>query len=676
MPRLAATRSQLGDVLIYDRGAPASPGTGFTEATAPIRLHFDASRKDFAISQRYLPTVPGASGGVTLQEWFWANGTGGAGTTIETPTSAAAGASDFGAFVNLRRVGVAQPAGRLTEIALPAGTAAASGRFRVGRVFNGDLWISTLSRYLLRVAEATGVNGTFESDFGAAAATTGLAVWRYAGASDAHLYCGAGNAPLQEFDGAAWTAGEVETKRLFLETPYWTIGAGMASGGSAGEAGGSSSRLVGLHTQGLGFYHVDGDPKVAANWSSLIPVGTGGSFFPIQSLAADNRTVWFSSGVGVFGVDGLGYSPNFTKWVEQNADNTFTGYWCVYWANLLWFNTASGLAVFSPDGRRVDLARTFRFGGTTGVSEIYGFHQVMAPSEDGLYVGIFNPVTRDSYVGLLLLDANGAFRWSMAEAVLPGQNVTYLQQVTGTDGVPRLFIGTQDDTTGLMRLWVQDLPRSGDPEADYQSGGAFRPAAAWSIQLSRFNGAQPVRKTARRLMLEADQVGGAHPANTIAVSVSNDGGAFTAQGRATVSPRWSSQPIVGTAQATSMQVRLDVANGETAPVVIRSAAVLYSEHPEVSSAITLPVTIGEGSPVEDPRAMLQRLEVAQRAGPLYVDDFYGRRLEATVSIDQLEIVPEAVGNGWTIRAIVTLLVTRRVSRVDAGDATDQGYPAS
>lgn len=667
-PRLRETRSALGDILIYDRG------TGPTDK--PISLHLDDQKPGFAIHQRYLPTTPGVQGGVTLSEWTWQNGEGGAGTTIETPTSKAQGASDFGENCWLRRIGAAQPAGRLREIQLPAGTAATTGRIRHGQVFNDDLWLTTESRYLVRVYSASGDDGADEYDFGSSATTSGLAVWKYAGASNAHLYAGCVNAPIQEWDGSAWTAGETETKRSNLETPYWTIGANLATGGLAGTSGTGASRLVGLHTQGLGFYHCAGDPKLAANWSSLTPVGTGGSYFPLLGTVASNRQVWFASGLGVFGVDEVGYSPNYTKWVELNADNHFTGFWATYWAGLVWFNTPQGLACFSPDGSRQDLARSFRFGAASGVSAMFGLHQAMAPCEDGLYVGIYNQVTGDSYVGLLMLDEqSGQFRWSMAEAVLRDQNVTFIQQVTDSSGVPRLFIGTQDADSN-MHLFVQDLPRSGDPEADYQSGGAFLPARAWSIQCSRFNGGEPVLKTARRYMVEADQLGDGFPTNEISVTVANDGGAFTEQGIATVSPRWSGQPIVGTAQATSMQLRLDVTNDEDAPVVIRTASILYSSHPELSPAVTAPFIVGEGHPGEEPRSLIQRLERAQRAGPLIIDDFFGRRIEGTISIENVDIVPEAAGKGWTIKGIVTLLYTRRVSHTSVGDTTDGGYTAS
>jgi hypothetical protein len=272
----------------------------------------------------------------------------------------------------------------------------------------------------------------------------------------------------------------------------------------------------------------------------------------------------------------------------------------------------------------------------------------------------------------------GIFRWSMAETVIEDEEVTYLQQVAGNDGYPRLFIGTVDGDGGL-HLYVQDLPLSGDPETDYVNGTDFEAAAAWSVTLSRFNGGRAIRKTGRRYMLEADQVGSDFPDNSVVFAVANDGGAFATQGTASGTSvengRWNAQPAANTAQATSMQVRLTVTNAADEPVVIRAASILYSSHPELSRVVSAPIIIGEGRG-KDPRAVLQRLERAQRAGPLVMDDFFGRRIEGTVSVDNETVVLEAERNGFSIHADVTILYTRQAARTDSGDLTDSGYLVS
>lgn len=668
-PRLGKTESRLGDILIYDRGVDAT--------TDPIALHLDTKRKNFAITQKWLPVTPGEDGGITLSEWTWQNGPGGAGTSIETPTSYENGACQHGEFVWLRRMGVAQPAGKLTELDLPTQAAALTGgNFTRGQVFgaNNDLWITTAARSIVKVPNGTGLETLTEQDCGTPSGTVGIAIFNGTGSS--RLYVGDAANGLWEFDGSTWTEGESGTEGNWLEVPYWTLGSDLATGGAASSAGASGDRLVVVNPTGTGFRHVAGDPQVNANYSALTTVGVGGTVFPIQRTAASNRVVWFGTGLGVRGVNELGHSPNLTKAVELFASQN-TGQVIAYWAGMIFFATEQGLIAFRPNGERVDIPEFVQFGSKSGATPIYGRPRALSPSEDGLYVGYFNEETATSYVGVLLL-TDGGLRWSMAEAVIPDEHVTYIQQVSGSDGNPRLFIGTVD-TGGGLHLYVQSQPKSGDPETDYQNGGPFEAAEVWSLTLSRFNGGKAVRKTARRFMLEADQLGTAFPDNSVVFEVANDGGAFVSQGTAQGSNvtlnRWNAQPAANTAQATSMQVRLSVENESDAPVVIRNASVLYSSHPELSRVVMAPVIIGEKFDA-DPRQTLQRLERAQRAGPLLMDDYFGRRIEGTVSVDNETVVMEAEGNGFTVHADVTILYTRQASRASAGDLLDSGYLVS
>jgi hypothetical protein len=674
-PRLARTRSRRGDIQIYDRGVDAT--------TDPICLELDTKRPGFKIVQRWLPVEAGAEGGIQLSEWTWQNGTAGAGTSVETPSSYAGGACSHGENVWLRQLGKAQPAGKLTELTLPTqALAMTSGRFTQGAVFgpDNDLYITTQGRSIVKVPNGTGDTALIEQDCGSGAVTYGIAVFNGTGTSC--LYVGDTANGIWEFNGSAWTEGEdgganALTRGRWLQVPYWVLGDELSTGGSASGAGLGDDRLVMVDTLGKGFYHVSGDPQVAANWSSLTTVGTGGTVFPIHSTTSSNRVVWFGTGMGVRGCNEAGYAPNLTKAIELFASqNTCTA--IQYWAGMLWCATEQGLVAFTPNGERVDIPTFAQFGATGGVTPIYGRPRALAPSEDGLYVGYYNDQTDTSYVGCLLLDGDG-FRWSMAEAVIEGQEVTYLQQVSGNDGYPRLFIGTVDTSGAVLHLYVQDLPLSGDPETDALNETDTEFMTAWTVTLSRFNGGRAISKTARRFMLEADGIGEDYADNAVEFLVANDGGDFESQGTASGTSvstgRWNAQPAEGTAQATSLQVKLSVTQAADAPVVIRTASVLYSSHPELSRVVTAPVVIGEGQG-KDPRATLQRVERAQRAGPLAMDDFFGRRIEGTITVDNETVVMEAERNGFTIHADVTILYTRQVSRADAGDLVDCGYLVS
>lgn len=661
MPRLRKTRSQYD--LILD-----------TTNARPLYLRFDRKRPGgFQIGVQHLSAVSGGSPGVALEEWHWQNGPGGAGTTIETPQSNGEGACDHGEFVWLRRLGVAQSSGALTEVSLAAlGTGTTPGLLWRGQVFDGDLYITTNTRYLLKVTGATGASGVTEVDFGSGSHTTGIAVFKYEGASDAALYVGDTSGGIQVYDGSSWTEGAAGTERGFLDVPYWTLGDQLATGGASSDAGGSGYRLVGTNPAGTGIYHVSGDPKVAANWSALTPVGTGGSFFPIRSSIATNHEVYYGTGLGVFGIDGLGYSPNFTKWVELNADTNFNGVWATYWAGLIWFTTTQGLAAFEPNGERGDIAKTFRFGAASGMSEQYGYMQVMAPSEDGLWCGMYNPITSISYIGMLILNADGSYRWSMAEAVIRGEAVTFLQQATDVSGNPRLFIGTIEPDTRLMHLYVQSLPRSGDPEADAITGGPFVASENWSVTLSRFNGGRPVSKILRRFDLEADYLGSSYPGNAVEFQIAADGGTPAVQGTASTSPRWTGAPTSGYVQATNVQPKLVVRNASSHPVVIHTATVRYTPRPERTKVKTYPVIIGEGASGQDPRTVLTRLERMLRSGPLSTTDELGRTGDRIIEDVQEKYVEEADGKGYTVHADVLVSTTSEPARFDAGDTFDSG----
>ena len=667
MPRLQRHRSRVGDIIIYDDA---------TDSTRFLPLRIDTSRQA-GFKLRWLPTEPGESGAIQVNEWTWMNGPRGAGTSIETPGSYEGGACEYGEFVWLRRLGVAQAAGALTELTLPTQAAAmTSGGFKAGVVYgaNNDLYITTGGRSIVKVPNGTGSTTLTEQDCGAGAVTQGIAVFDGAGAS--RIYVADTANGIWEYDGSSWTEGEdggagALTRGSWLEVPYWTIGDELATGGEASNAGLGAHRLVMANATGTGFYHVSGDPQVSANWSALTTVGVGGTVFPINRTVASNRVVWFGTGRGVLGCNEVGYDPNYTKWVELIAAQNNCKV-LAFWNELIWFATEMGLSAFRPSGERVDLPLFAQFGSPAGTTPIYGRPRALAPSPQGLYVGYYNAETTKSYIGCLVLDGE-SFRWSMAEAVIDNEEVTYLQQVTGSDGSPRLFIGTVDSSTGALSLYTQSLPKSGDPETDVLNSGPFRAATSWSLRLSRFNGGRAIPKTFRRFMLEADYLGDSYPNNTVDFQFSPDGGAFASQGTATDSPRWNAQPQSDYVRATNAQIKLEVANTTTAPVVIRSAAVRYSAHPELSKVLTVPVVFGEKTTNQDPRAVLTRLERAQRKGPLDMDDHLGRRVEGIVEpgIDE-DWTLDPDGVNWTVHATVTISYARQITKFDVGDLFDVG----
>lgn len=643
-----------------------------SDQTTPLYLTFDRDpKRPYTIPWRYAPNQPGVP--TEVQEWYWQNGKRGAGISIETPESYANGGSEYGEWVWLRRLGAAQPAGQLYNVPLPMGTAAlTSGQLDSAAVYGNDLFVTTRRQYVVRIPFCSPAGIVTEIDTGAGSITAGIAVWQYGGAG--YLEVGRTGQPIYEYNGSTWTAGAAGTERAWLETPYWTIGSNLATGGAAGASGGSAQRLVGTDTNGTGFYHVAGDPKVAANWSSLYRIGPGTPTMPINRTVADNRTVWYATGMGCYGVDGLGYSPNLLKWVEQSAGTT-NGQTVAFWDGLIWYGHESGLVAFAPDGSRIDFGTFLNFGARTGKLPIFGRPQVLAPSPEGLLVGYYNASNTTGYVGILLKDPDGGYRWSMAESVHAGQIPTFLRQQADTNGQPWLWIGTANATTGALKLYAQYLPRyGGDPEMDTLNSGQFLAATDWSIRLSRFNGHAGVPKALRRFAVEADYLGASYPDNTVDVGVAIDGAStFTSQGTATSSPRWTGTPAAAQVAAVSCQVKLTVHNTATHPVVLNSVAVRYHEQPEKIAFRTYKIMIGEGqqSP-EDPWALHSRLERLQQGDVFVVEDEFGRTVEMLLESYEPTLEEQAPGKGWTLHADLTLSTTRQAVRYDSGALYNAG----
>lgn len=647
----------------------------------PLRLYFDYGRfapKPYRIPVRFSPTGPAGFTGDGIQEWNWSNGPAGAGTTLETPQSYGQGASEYGERVWLRRKGAAMPAGATVEYDMPVVTGALTNvQFSSGMVYGGDLWITTLGQTVVKVTGAGLGVGLLEQDFGAGAQTLGTAVFNGSGTSC--LYIGEFVTGIREYDGAAWRTGEAGTNRAWLETPYWAIGSQLATGGTAGTAGDGATRLVGTDLNGTGFYHVSGHPRIAANWSSLEIVGTGSTAYPIQRTAATNRDVLFGTGQGVYSVNGLGYSPNQTKWMELAASINNNAA-ITYWNGLIWAAHETGLITFAPTGERIDLGQYVQFGARTGAGPIFGRPLALAPAPDGLYVGYYNAGNQTSYVGCLVIDQDGSYRWSMAEAVLSGQIVTYLQQVIDSNGAPGLFIGTVDTTTDKMRLHRQYLPKYGDPVTDILNSGPFVAATDWSVRLSRSDGGRPVSKTFRRYNLEADYLGTDYPDNFVNFDVATNGGAFSTVGTATgssiESTRWTSVPTGTFVKGTDFQIRLTVHNNTLQPVVIRTAGLWYEPQPERARKKTYAIQFSNEHTGYDPRVAVRTVERAQQLGPQRITDEFGRVVEGTIDWVEEDITQEAPGKSWVIHGSVTVSTTQELNYYDDGVIYDGGDPYS
>lgn len=642
------------------------PGT-----SQQIGLMLDRKAKDFEIAARFLPIDANQQTSVQFVEWTYTPGVDGAGYSIETPQSYQAGACDWGEFVWLRRDGVAQPAGQLTELPLDSRLTSIPGaRFTDSFIWPDprDVWLTTRTRYMVKIPGGTDLPQIV--DLGPNIETWGAALFGGAAAGNM-FYVGNPRGPIQAYDGHTWSSGEAATRRRWLSSPvpYWILGDQLATGGASGQGGVPGYRLNATDPDAAFFYHVIGDPKVAANWSSAISIGD--PLLPINSIASSNHNVWYGKGNGAHQCDARGYTPVVTEWF-QTAFSPNNCAVMAYWGGMLWVAHEQGLMAIDPSGQRVDLQQLVQFGYETSSGPIFGRPRCFAPSPLGLYVGYFNG--RDSYIGTVRLKGSNA-HWSMAECVIRGQEVSFIREVWAGDEKPYLFVGATDPA-GALHLYRQSLPLSGDPEQDALHGGPFLASPEWMLQLSRWNGGQPVAKTIRREMLEADRLGDANSAD---FAVSPDGGPFAIQGTATSSPRWTGVPHADYVSATSVQIRLNIRNAPDDPVIIRSAGVRYSPYPELTKIYQLPIIFGEGVPlkngrpdVRDPGTVLRSVENFQRSGPVQAENWLGELIECVVEPGFAESLKlESVTNSFVARGLLTLSVSRTPTRTDEGFLTDE-----
>ena len=652
--RLGKNPSQAGDVTLK------------SDTDAPIYLRYDYTRFPQGVVR--LPVRYSPQGPTDVQEWAWMPGKAGAGNSRETPASYADGGWSYGLFHWGRRLGVAQAAGKLIEVHLPKVVT----DFLLGTILQGQEWgasqdffFTTLGPSIIRVVGGDGVAEEAHNT-GAGGITTGIATWSFGG--NDYLAVGDSINGIRLWDGTAWTAGTAGdiggagTACGWLATPHWTIGPSLATGAAAGTAGSPAHRLVGVTAIGSAFAHCADDPRVAGNWSALTQIGLGGGVFPVLGYAESNHHVWFAKPNGICDADAEGNTPNLTQWQAQ-ATAPLNNRAIAYWNGMIWSGTEHGLMAFAPDGSRVDLPTFVQFGALgSNNTPIWGRPRALGVSPEGLYVGYYNSITGDSYIGMLCLTAAGEYHWSMAEAVIYGEEVTCLRQAS-PGGIPRLWIATVDPTNSPHLYW-QHLPRSGDPETDIATGGTFEAASDWSAILSRTSMGRPIPKTFREYTGEFDGLGADFPDNTVTISASADGGPFSVQGTATTQD-WSSTPREGYVRAKSVQFRLDVHNDPTAPVTIRSLIARYSPRPKVVRYVTFPVIFSDEDTGLDPYTTMQRLQQAPRSGPYRIEDQYGRVIEGDVEPTFNEYFTlEADGKSWVGHADVTISTTRMLPLFD------------
>lgn len=609
-----------------------------------------------------MPAEQGKAVPLRQQVWLWQNAGGGAGASYQSPDADATGMVEIGTDVWLRDAGAATGAGERVEVPLPPGLAGAVGRIcAVVPRWRGAVWLATTTRHLLRVVDplAPGLVTT-----SAPLLVESLAVWGaglVAAGREGNLHY-----MTSEIPGSGDTAPAFNGR--FLATPYWVIGNQLATGGSAGQGGTGAPRLIATSPDGTGYYHLAAaDPRVSANWSSLVRVVPAGhEEYPIVGTAQSTRVVWFPTAEGVRGATQTGYSPNFNPWMKARYDIR-NGVGSVYWRNAIWYPHRDGLVMVRTDGTLQDAPIWVQFGaGRANQTSVWGRPRALCPAGDYLYVAYFDGT--DSYLMALTLDGQGQPRWYGAEAVIRGQEITLIHAVSSTQLYLATIVngtGSYDLGTGVMKLWVQRLPFSDSPLTDIRRGYSWRSQPSWSVTLPRVDDYSSDPKQVQQVDLVApvNLTGG----NTVAIETSPDDGPFTTVATAVQGPRYSSSPSGPVLQGVAVQPRVTVTNNPVFPVVVRSVAMWTTADPQVTTVKHYRVVVDAGATLRnkrgtekrDPRLVVNDVLALQGAPEIPFVDETGQsmkvRLEPSV---QAQLLEREDGRGWVALLELDLTVLR------------------
>lgn len=525
------------------------------------------------------------------------------------------GGTSYGRNATFVVPGIVMPAGALTAVPLPTGVIGVTGRITDSVEYgtNKDLWFSTGGRYAVKVASGNGVLST--QDFGASYTTKDLQIF------DSKMYVSGGSSGvLQELSGSTWTAAAANCKALSMERVNW-LPSNIIMGGSGG--GTPADHLLLVDVDGIGYRHVvsGNDVKVFANWISVAgaPIAVGDAQYPIKSIVASPRVVWFSKPNGLHGVTEIGRAVNLTPWVERTF-NENNGAAVAFYSDderaFVFYAHQFGLVVVTVNGTQQETARFVQFGGrTANETPVWGRPRSFAAHVDGIFVAYYDGTA--SYVMRLILEKDGSYRWSGSECTITGEEVTYMK-VTSPAGKPRLWIATVD-SSGFPKLYWQSLPESGNPWVDYQAALSHTFATDWSVYVPRDDAGSSAQKVVRRYDIVARGIG---DGNLVAVSAAADDSSYEPQGSVIEGARAS---FTASTEQTGVWFnwRLDVTNTTTAPVVLETFQARVTLLPEQSDVFTFRVQLSAGAgilnsnvDIRDPYTLHARIRGLQRLGPI------------------------------------------------------------
>jgi hypothetical protein len=488
--------------------------------------------------------------------------------------------------------GIFCPAGKVTEIAIPAAGSWQRAPIVESVRFRGDTYLIAQGRHILKLP---GGNGPAVIAFDGGSASfvgSGQAIF------NDKLYVGGGYAGLASLDAAGTWTGPAAVPRSKLRSVSWR------------PQGIPTQVLVGVdYPSSVSWCPITADPMLPASWSAPLRVGDD-SAYPINEIAAAPRHVYFLRPDGVWDMDELGARAfNITPWMAEDTDAN-NGQFGLHTGEGLYYGHVGGLCYIPTSGEAQyhpqwvhpgwglpyeGLARGFAIAGT--------LHQGW-----GL-VALYDGATSSIMAGKASEDAYGEAThvWHGAEAVIP-ERVTHMK-VHNPDpdvlGQPELLIATASwDVPPIIKLYKQSLPKTGTPILEMAIGTAFEPADASSLFLP----ADPWdRPSARKALLQVDMVTERLSlTDYLTVHAAADAGGYAEQGRADDGAFTSLVPLELT-EGRFLKTRVDLAGHG----ILRSLELRAAVSFDLREARLYKLVLGADNGLKTPRGRENRDPVAR-----------------------------------------------------------------
>lgn len=416
--------------------------------------------------------------------------------------------------------GIFSPAGKVTEIPLPAGTS----------FIHNSVWFRDRV-YLLNQGRQV---VTLRPDWSGADIVQTFGV-NFDGQSGAvfnnKLYIGGGGGLVNQ-DGATGTWSAVAPlPRNHLSTVSWRplgIPTQILLAATA-ENGWSSVRWC----------PITGNPMDDAAWSAPVAIGSDGRW-PISRIVTAPRHAYMYRVDGIFDMDELGTRAfNIARWVTEDVDisnalwgtSVGAGLYYAHGGGLAYVPTADGEAQYSPEWAQPGWGLPYE-GQVRGVPTAGALHSgwLLAALLDYSYTSYLTAGRRDPSGGTY---GASTHVWHGAEAIVTGR-ITHMQvyQSQPPSGWPRLLICTwEPGTPDVFRAYWQSLTKVGTPLQEMLWGEPFQPADSASLFLPADAWDRP---SAVKTMLQFEMVTErlTPGSDTLRVYAAADAGAYVEQGLA------------------------------------------------------------------------------------------------------------------------------------------------